>query len=80
MFDIRCLALTVQRNTAAVPTAVKLHHTGKCICNIPEPNPTVVTVLGRDTDWCPCGLKKHQGMCADAAVVARGGKARRWQP
>lgn len=67
MFDLRCLTLTIQRNTACTRLA-KIQHFAGCEC--PKPAPYVQYVA--PVPHCPCGLPSHKGMCADAARAAAG--------
>lgn len=83
MFDIRCLSLTISRNTC-VPQVVKLHHCGDCRCqsDIIIEHRQAVTITGPAfaSENCPCGVPRHSGLCADAIRAAQGLEPIKWRP
>ncbi len=82
LYDLRCLQLTVRRNTS-FPQPVTLQHGPQCQC---EKTPTIIhrTVVVTNAEngykeFCPCGAKQHKGMCKDAIIAEQGREVPKWK-
>lgn len=82
-YDLRCLQITIRRNTA-VPQQVALQHFPGCMCEpvtiIIEHKKAVVINAPNMGNYCPCGAPKHKGLCCDALAAIEGRRVPKWQP
>lgn len=82
MFDLRCLALTVQRNTA-YPKLVSIQHHAECKCQsamlVTHKRAIAISGINYGNHNCPCGLPQHKGMCKDALLEAQGREPPKWK-